>query len=35
VTPEVDARLRARADWAPLLDATRPPPTTIKVITHD
>lgn len=28
VTPEVEAQLRARADWAPLLDATRPQPQT-------
>lgn len=35
VTPEVEAQLRTRADWAPLLDATRPQPTTMKVISHD
>ncbi|MGY3902051.1 efflux transporter outer membrane subunit [Aeromonas lusitana] len=35
ITPEVEAQLRTRADWAPLLDATRPQPQTQKVISHD
>ncbi|MBS4699294.1 efflux transporter outer membrane subunit [Aeromonas media] len=34
VTPEVEAQLRTRADWAPLLDATHPPMTQ-KASSHD
>jgi NodT family efflux transporter outer membrane factor (OMF) lipoprotein len=34
VTPEVEAQLRTRADWAPLLDATHSPMTQ-KASSHD